>query len=151
MLLCDLPPFLAKRLTDTLSPDGDVIGQYAACRIDALCSFCGRFGTAVLLFLFLHAAFWICYFAVCICFCLFRVAADSFASLYVSEFLIAACGVSPLRGRLKDSALKNPAALERLANFFLWVRVCGCCALEHKKLCLAPICSLICQQSELSL
>ena len=50
----------------------------------------------------------------------------------MDEFLIAACGVSPLRGRLKDSALKNPAALERLANFFLWVRVCGCCALEKQ-------------------
>ena len=56
-----------------------------------------------------------------------------FAFLYVSEFLTAACGVSPLRGRLKDSALKNPAALERLANFFFWVRVCGCCALETQK------------------
>ena len=54
-------------------------------------------------------------------------------SLYVSEFFFAACGVSPLRGRLKDSALKNPAALERLANFFFWVRICGCCALELKK------------------
>ena len=31
--------------------------------------------------------------------CAFRVVADSFVSLYVSEFLIAACGVSPLRGR----------------------------------------------------
>ena len=65
--------------------------------------------------------------------CAFRVWTDAFSSLYVSEFLIAACGVSPLRGRLKDSALKNPAALKRLANFFLWVRVCGCCAPEPKK------------------
>ena len=83
---------------------------------------------------FLHAAFWTVALFLCICFCLFRVAADNFSSLYVSEFLIAACGISPLRGRLKDSALKNPAALERLANFFLWVRVCGCCALENKKI-----------------
>ena len=36
MSLCDLPPFLAKRLTDTLSPGGDVIGQCAACRIEGL-------------------------------------------------------------------------------------------------------------------
>ena len=80
-----------------------------------------------------HAAFGICCFAVCICFCLFRVWIDAFSSLYVSEFLIAACGVSLLRERLKDSALKNPAALERLANFFLLVRVCWCCVPEHKK------------------
>ena len=62
--------------------------------------------------------------------CAFRVVADSFVSLYVSEFLIAACGVSPLRGRPKDSALWNLAALERLANFLVWVRVCWCCALD---------------------
>ena len=79
-----------------------------------------------LLFLFLHAAFGIVALFLCICFCLFRVVTDSFSSLYVSEFLIAACGVSPLRGRPKDSALWNPAALERLANFLvsgagLWV------------------------------
>ena len=65
--------------------------------------------------------------------CAFRVGIDAFASLYVGEFLIAACGVSPLRGRLKDAALKNPAALERLANFLFWVRVCGCCALEMRQ------------------
>ena len=131
MSLCDLPPFLAKRLTDTLSPFGDVIGQ---CRMQDRCS------------LFLLWAVWDsgstvsfsacgvldCCFVVCICFCLFRVAADSFASLYVSEFLIAACGVSPLRGRPKDSALWNPAALERLANFLvsgagLWVLCVVCC------------------------
>ena len=58
--------------------------------------------------------------------CAFRAVTDAFVSLYVSEFLTSACGVSPLRGRLKDSALKNPAALERLANFLasgagLWV------------------------------
>ena len=51
--------------------------------------------------------------------CAFCVVIGAFASLYVSEFLIAACGVSPLRGRLKDSALKNPAALKRLANFLV--------------------------------
>ena len=105
----------------------------AACRIDALCSFCGRFGIAVLLIVLSACGFLDCCFAVCICFCLFRVAADSFASLYVSEFLIAACGVSPLRGRPKDSALWNPAALERLANFFFWVWVCWCCSPEYKK------------------
>ena len=82
---------------------------------------------------FLHAAFLICGFVRCNCFCLFRVWIDAFVSLYVSEFLIAACGVSPLRGRPKDSALWNPAALERLANFFLWVRVCWCCSPEYKK------------------
>ena len=49
--------------------------------------------------------------------CAFCVVTVGFVSLYVSEFLFAACGVSPLRGRLKDSALKNPAALKRLANF----------------------------------
>ena len=65
--------------------------------------------------------------------CAFRVWTDAFAFLYVSEFLTAACGVSPLRGRPKDSALWNPAALERLANFFFWVRVCWCCSPEHKK------------------
>ena len=31
--------------------------------------------------------------------CAFRVWTDAFAFLYVDEFLIAACGVSPLRGR----------------------------------------------------
>ena len=61
----------------------------------------------------------------CILLCAFRVVTDSFSSLYVDEFLIAACGISPLRGRLKDSALKNPAALERLANFLFLVRVYG--------------------------
>ena len=59
MSLCDLPPFLAKRLTDTLSPDGDVIGQYAACRFDALHFFFCGVDYDRLLFLFLHAAFWI--------------------------------------------------------------------------------------------
>ena len=59
--------------------------------------------------------------------CAFCVWADGFASLYVSEFLTFACGVSPLRGRPKDSALWNPAALERLANFFFWVRIWWCC------------------------
>ena len=58
--------------------------------------------------------------------CAFCVWTYGFAFLYVSEFLTAACGVSPLRGRPKDSALWNPAALERLANFLvsgagLWV------------------------------
>ena len=99
MSLCDLPPFLAKRLTDTLSPFGDVIGQYAACRIDALWFFglmCGDSGSAVS---FLHAAFFICGFVRCILLCAFRVVTDAFASLYVSEFFFAACGVSPLRGR----------------------------------------------------
>ena len=43
--------------------------------------------------------------------------ADGFAVLTVSEFMTVSCGVSPLRGRPKDSALWNPAALERLANF----------------------------------
>ena len=62
--------------------------------------------------------------------CAFCVVTDAFSSLYVSEFLIAACGVSPLRGRLKDSALKNPAALKRLANFLvsgagLWLLFTG--------------------------
>ena len=51
--------------------------------------------------------------------CAFCVVIDAFSSLYVSEFLAVACGVSPLRGRLKDSALKNPAALKRLANFLV--------------------------------
>ena len=35
------------------------------------------------------------------------------------------------RTKLKSKpsiALKNPAALERLANFFFWVRVCWCCS-----------------------
>ena len=67
---------------------------------------------------FVHAAFLICGFSLfCLWFCLFRVWTDGFVSLYVSEFLTAACGVSPLRGRPKDSALWNPAALKRLANF----------------------------------
>ena len=82
---------------------------------------------------FSACGFFICGFVRCNCFCLLCVITDSFASLYVSEFLIAACGVSPLRGRPKDSALWNPAALERLANFFLWVRVCWCCSPEYKK------------------
>ena len=68
-------------------------------------------------FSFVHAAFLICGFVRCICFCLFCVGIGAFAFLYVSEFLFTACGISPLRGRLKDSALKNPAALKRLANF----------------------------------
>ena len=59
-IVCDLPPFLAKRLTDTLSPFGDVIGQYAACRIDALHFFFCGVDYDGLLFLFLHAAFFIC-------------------------------------------------------------------------------------------
>ena len=40
------------------------------------------------------------------------------------------------RTKLKSKpsiALWNPAALERLANFFFWVRVRWCCALEYKK------------------
>ena len=86
----------------------------------------------ILLF-FCACGFWDCCFVLCSFFCLFCVWTYGFVSLYVSEFLTAACGVSPLRGRLKDSALKNPAALERLANFFFWVRVCGCCALETQK------------------
>ena len=86
-----------------------------------------------LLFLFLHAAFWICGFVRCILLCAFCVVTVGFVSLYVSEFLTFACGVSLLRERPKDSALWNPAALERLANFFLWVRVCWCCSPEHKK------------------
>ena len=73
----------------------------------------------------LHAAFLICGFVRCIWFCLFCVLTVGFVSLYVSKFLTAACGVSPLRGRPKDSALWNPAALERLANFFFLVRVYG--------------------------
>ena len=81
---------------------------------------------------FVHAAFWICCFVLCICFCLLCVGIGAFVSLYVSEFLTAACGVSPLRGRPKDSALWNPAALERLANFLvsgagLWVLCVVCC------------------------
>ena len=52
-----------------------------------------------LLFLFLHAAFETVALFLCICFCLFRVWTDAFVWLYVSEFWIAACGVSPLRGR----------------------------------------------------
>ena len=44
-----------------------------------------------------------CFFSACGFFdlrlCAFRVGIDAFSSLYVSEFLIAACGVSPLRGR----------------------------------------------------
>ena len=78
-------------------------------------------------FSFLHAAFFICGF------CVFCVVTVGFVSLYVSEFLTFACGVSLLRERPKDSALWNPAALERLANFFLWVRVCWCCSPEYKK------------------
>ena len=64
-----------------------------------------------------------CFFSACgfldLLLCAFCVVTDSFVSLYVSEFLIAACGVSPLRGRPKDSALWNPAALKRLANFLV--------------------------------
>ena len=86
-----------------------------------------------LLFLFCMRLFGIVALFLCSCFCLFRAAADSFVSLYVDEFFFAACGVSPLRGRPKDSALWNPAALERLANFFFWVRICGCCALEMRQ------------------
>ena len=44
-----------------------------------------------------------CFFSACGFFdlrlCAFRVCTDNFVSLYVSEFLTAACGVSPLRGR----------------------------------------------------
>ena len=63
--------------------------------------------------------FWDCCFVFMHMLSAFRVVADSFFSLYVSEFLTAACGVSPLRGRPKDSALWNPAALKRLANFLV--------------------------------
>ena len=61
-LVCDLPPFLAKRLTDTLSPDGDVIGQYAACRIDALWFFGLMCGTVVLLIVLSACGFLDCCF-----------------------------------------------------------------------------------------
>ena len=54
-----------------------------------------------LLFLFLHAAFFICDF------CAFCVWTYGFVSLYVSEFLTAACGVSPLRGRPALSKAKG--------------------------------------------
>ena len=109
-------------------PTVGVFGQYAACRFEALSFFGLRCGIAVLLFLFCMRLFYLRL-------CAFCVVTVGFVSLYVSEFLIAACGVSPLRGRLKDSALKNPAALERLANFFFWLRVCWCCALEYQKQC----------------
>ena len=107
-------------------PTVGVFGQYAACRIVGLHFFDLLCRIAVLLF-----------FSACGFFdlrlCTFCVVIDAFSSLYVSEFLIAACGVSPLRGRPKDSALWNPAALERLANFFFWVRVWWCCSPEYKK------------------
>ena len=89
----------------------------AACRIDALWFFGLMCGTAVLLIVLSACGFWDCCFVRYIYFCLLCVVTDGFVSLYVSEFLIVACGVSPLRGRPKDSALWNPAALKRLANF----------------------------------
>ena len=100
MSLCDLPPFLAKRLTDALSPVGDVIGQYAACRFDALWFFGLICGTTVLLFLFCMRLFYLRL-------CAFRVGIGAFISLYVSEFFFAACGVSPLRGRPALSEAKG--------------------------------------------
>ena len=107
-------------------PYGRLFSVNAACRIDALWFFGLMCGTVVLLIVLSACGFWDCCFVLCICFCLFRVVTVGFASLYVSEFLTSACGISPLRGRLKDSALKNPAALEMLANFLasgagLWV------------------------------
>ena len=94
MLLCDLPPFLAKRLTDGIAARkrSAVFGQYAACRIDALQWFGLLCGIAVLLFLFCMRLFGLLV-------CAFRVWTDDFDFLYVSEFLTSACGVSLLRER----------------------------------------------------
>ena len=73
-------------------PTVGVFGQCAACRFDALCFFGLRCGIAVLLFLFYMRLFYLRL-------CAFCVVTVDFVSLYVSEFLIAACGVSLLRER----------------------------------------------------
>ena len=65
----------------------------AAYRIDALWFFGLMCGTVVLLIVLSVCGFFYLWL------CAFRVWTDSFAFLYVSEFLTAACGVSPLRGR----------------------------------------------------
>ena len=101
MSLCDLPPFLAKRLTDALSPVGDVLGQYAACRIEGLWFFGLMCGIAVLLIVLSACGF------LNLRLCAFCVVTDNFSFLYVSEFLTAACGVSPLRGRPALSKAKG--------------------------------------------
>ncbi len=71
----------------------------AACRFDALCFFGLMCGTAVLLIVLSACGFYICGFVRCFWFCFICVWTDSFVSLYVSEFLTAACGVSLLRER----------------------------------------------------
>ena len=55
-------------MTDTLSPFGDVIGQYAACRIDALWFFGLMCGIVVLLIVLSACGFWIVALFLCICF-----------------------------------------------------------------------------------
>ena len=73
-------------------PYGRLFSVNAACRFDALQLFGLLCGIAGLLFLF-------CMRLLDLLLCAFRVGIDAFSFLYVGEFLIAACGVSPLRGR----------------------------------------------------
>ena len=106
-----------RRLTDTLSPGGDVIGQYAACRIDALWFFGLMCGTVVLLIVLSACGFWDCCFVLCFCFSLcqriFNCCLRSFALARATKW-------TKLKSK-PSIALKNPAALERLANFLvLW-------------------------------
>ena len=128
------PSAACRRLTDILSPCGDVIGQYAACRFESLWFFglmCGDSGSTVS---FLHAAFLIYSFVRCILLCAFCVVTDAFSSLYVDEFLIAACGVSPLRGR--PAIAQAPRGLPKGWTPTLFSLAAGlwCCALEMHQL-----------------
>ena len=91
-----------------------VFGQYAACRFDTLRWFGLLCRIAFLLFLFCMRLF---YLRLCAVFCFFFVCVWTygFVSLYVSEFLTAACGVSPLRGR---PALSKAQGLDPNAFYF---------------------------------
>ena len=122
------PTAACRRLTDTLSPCGDVIGQ---CRMQDRCS--------TLLFW----AVWDSDSTDCfVCMRLFGFAALCGASCYVRSVLRLIVFFS-LCGRIFLCCLRS-FALARATSpcqspragpqrFLVWVRVCGCCALELKK------------------
>ena len=96
----------------------------AACRIEGLWFFGLMCGIVVLLIVLSACGFFY------LRLCAFRVVIDAFSSLYVSEFLIAACGVSPLRGR--PAIAQAPRGLPKGWTPTLFSLGAGlwCCALE---------------------
>ncbi len=103
-----------------------VFGQYAACRFDTLRWFGLLCRIAFLLFLFCMRLF---YLRLCAVFCFFLCLCLDLWLCFALCQRIFDCGLRNFALARATSPCQSPRAGPQ--RFLVWVRVCGCCAIEN--------------------